>query len=98
MEPEDSHDNHPGGVEGVGALVVAGGEGAVLLAASDQVLDEVSGVVGGPIEGAGPALRAELGDGEADAASSQVGAVLAAGVALIGHGASGPEARAAPPR
>ena len=87
-EPEDSHDNHPGGAEGVGALVVAGGEGAVLLAAGEEVLDQVSTVVGVAIEGAGVILGAELGDGLADAASTEGGAVAAAGVALVARDAA----------
>src|SRR5215212_3265280 len=92
-EPEDSHDNHPGGAEGLGALVVAGGEGAVLLAAGDQVLDQVAPAVGGAIEGAGVMLGAELGDGLADTATTEGDAVAVPGVALVAGGAAGTDAR-----
>lgn len=98
LEPEDSHDNHPGGVEGGGAFVVAGGEGAVLFAASDEVLDQVATTVGGAIEGASMILSAELGDGLADAASAQGHTLAAAGISFVAHGPIGPQPWPATPR
>jgi len=91
-EPEDSHDNHPGGAEGVGALVVAGGEGAVLLAASDQVLDQMAAMIGVAIEGAGGVFGAELGDGLADPPSSHGNSMAVACVALVAGAAAGADA------
>src|SRR4051794_37449392 len=82
-EPENSHDNHPGGAEGVGALVVAGGEGTVLLAASDEVFDQVAAAVEVAIEGTGAVLGAELGDGVTDAATTEGGAVAVSRVRLV---------------
>src|SRR5215212_867538 len=96
-EPEDSHDNHPGGAEGLGALVVAGGQGAELLAAGDEVLDQVASAVGGAIEGTGVVLGAELGDGVTDAPASEGGAVAASRVGFVARGAAGTNAGTSPP-
>ncbi len=60
-QPKNSHDNHPSDSEGLGTLVVAGGQGPVLLAASEQVLDQMTTAVGGTIEGAGAVFRAIRG-------------------------------------
>jgi len=84
-------------VEGVGARVVAGGAGAVLRAASDPRLHAVAKAVAGAVEGTGAVFRAELGAGEADAASSPVGAVVAAGGGLVAREAARSEAGAARP-
>ena len=97
-QPEDSHDNHPGDSEGIATLVVASGERAVLLAASEEVLDQVSGVIGIAIEGAGAVFGAELGDGEPDTALPHVCPVLTPRVALVAHEAARSEPWAAGPR
>jgi hypothetical protein len=88
-EPKNSHDNCPGSAEGLGALVVAGGEGAELLAASEEVLDQMAAAVGGAVEGAGAAFGAALGDGLADAASAQGHAVAVSRVALVAAAPAG---------
>src|SRR5215212_7785838 len=92
-EPEDSHDNHPGSAEGRGALVVAGGEGTVLLAAGEEVLDQVSAAVEVPIEGPGAVLGAELGDGVADAPTTEGGTVAMSRVGFVARGPAGTTAR-----
>ena len=97
-EPEDSHDNHPGGAERHAPLVIAGGQGAELFAASEEVLDQMATAVGGAIEGAGVIFGAELGDGLADAASSEGSAVAAAGVAFVTRDAARPHPRPATSR
>src|SRR5439155_21324494 len=85
LEPEDSHRDRPEGAVALGALVVAGGQRAELLAAGDQVLDAVAQPVGRAVEGAAAALVAHAGDGIAEAAAAAVGAPRAPGVALVVH-------------
>ncbi len=96
-QPKNSHDNHPSDSEGLGTLVVAGGQGPVLLAASEQVLDQMTTAVGGTIEGAGAVFRAELRDGVADATSTQAGAGAAARVPFVARDAARPDPWSATP-
>src|SRR5215210_7077391 len=83
LDPENNHRNDPEGAEALGALVVAGGQGAELLAAVDQPLGEVAAAVGGAVERAAAALGPQARDGLADASPPAVGAVFTAGVALV---------------
>ncbi|MFN8635082.1 MAG: hypothetical protein U0893_14595 [Chloroflexota bacterium] len=69
-----------------------------MLAASDQVLDQMAGMVGSAIEGAGAVFGTELGERESDVPSSQIGPVLAAGVDLVADDTGGPLPWAARPR
>src|SRR5918997_6171622 len=92
-DPEDYHRNDPEGTVALGALVVAGGQAAELLAAGDQPLDPVAQPIHGAVEAAAPALRPQPRDGVADAAPAAVGPPCAPGVALVAHHAPG-----APPR
>src|SRR5215216_2782837 len=94
-DPEDYHRNQPEGAVAGGALVVAGGQGAELLAAVDQPLDAVAQPVHGAVEGASPALGSQPGDGIADAAPAAVGAPRAPGVAPVAHHARGAHPRPA---
>src|SRR5438105_8227044 len=82
----------------VAALLVAGGEAAVLLAAVDEPLHAVALPIGGAVEGPRAPLGLAAGDGDADAAPSQVGADGAAGVALVADQAAGPHPRPAAAR
>src|SRR5918997_1365089 len=66
LDPEHSHRNQPEGTVAGGALVVAGGEGAELLAAVDRALDAVAQPVHGAVERPGAALGALTGDGVAE--------------------------------
>src|SRR5829696_360236 len=84
-DPEDNHRQHPEGAVGLGALVVAGGQAAALLAAVDQPLDPVAQAVRRAVEAAAPALRPQPGDGVADAAPAAVGPPRAPGVAPVAH-------------
>src|SRR5215210_2278172 len=92
-DPEDNHRKHPEGALALGALVVAGGQAAELLAAGDQPLDPVAQAVRRTVEAAAPAFRPQPGDGVADAAPAAGGAPRAPGVAPVAHHAPG-----APPR
>src|SRR5919199_239868 len=84
-DPEHNHRNQPEGAVAGGALVVAGGQGAELLAAVDQPLDPVAQPVHGAVEAAAAALRPQPGDGVADAAPSAVGAPRPPGVAPVAY-------------
>src|SRR5215211_5397941 len=95
LDPEHSHRNHPQGAVALGALVVAGGQAAVLLAARDQVLDAVAQPVDGPVERPGPALVTAAWDGVPDAAPAAVGAAGPAGIPLVARDALRPHAGAA---
>src|ERR687883_52612 len=64
-DPEDNHRNHPEGPVALGALVVAGGQAAELLAAGDQPLHPVAQAVRRTVEAAAPALGPQPGDGVA---------------------------------
>src|ERR671938_329025 len=88
-DPEDNHRNHPEGAVALGALVVAGGQTAELLAAGDQPLHPVAQPVRRAVEAAAPALGPQPGDGVADAAPPAVGAPCAPGVAPVAHYAPG---------
>src|SRR5215208_1291144 len=68
MDPEHNERNHPEGAVAFGALVVAGGQGAELLAAADQVLHAVAPPVERPIKRAAAALGSLARDGDPDAA------------------------------
>src|ERR671932_544899 len=95
-DPEDKHRNHPEGAVAVGALVVAGGQAAELLAAGDQPLDPVAQPVRRTVEAATPALRPQPGDGVAEAAPPAGGAPRPPGVAPVAHYAPGAPPRPAP--
>src|SRR5919202_3119842 len=95
-DPEDYHRNHPEGAVALGALVVAGGQAAALLAAGDQPLDPVAQPVRRTVEAAATALRPQPGDGVAEAAPPAVGAPCAPGVAPVAHYAPGAPPRPAP--
>src|SRR5918998_2880981 len=101
-DPEDYHRQHPEGAVALGALVVAGGEGAELLAAGDQPLDPVAQPVHRAVEAAAPALGPQPRDGVADATPPTVGAALPSGIALVAHHPRGalprPAAAGAPHR
>jgi hypothetical protein len=81
---------------GQGGLVVAGGDGPILLEPVEAAFDDVAALVDDRVEGgwassgaaaAGPVglLVDPLRDGRLDAATSQVGPVRAAGAALVGQ-------------
>src|SRR5918912_2480733 len=97
-DPEDKHRNHPEGAVALGALVVAGGQAAELLAAGDQPLHPVAQAVRPAVEGTAPALGPQPGDGVADAAPPAVGAPCAPGVAPGAHYAPGAPPPPAPAR
>src|SRR5688500_11137874 len=85
FDPQDSHRNRPQGAVAGGALVVAGGEAAVLLTAADQPLHPITPAVAGAVEGAGTLFGAQLGAGGADAAPPAVRPPGTPGVALVAH-------------
>src|SRR5215212_1160812 len=95
FEPEDSAGNHPQGAVALGALVVAGGEGAELLAAADEALDPVALTVKGAVEGTGAVFGAQFGDRVADAAAATVGPMGPPGVPFVAHDPSRSQARPA---
>src|SRR5262245_45610044 len=95
FDPEDSHRNRPEGVVALGALVVAGGQAAVLLAATDQPLDLVASSIDRAVEGAGAVLGAQLRDGMADPPAAAVGPMAAARIPLITDHAPRAQARPA---
>src|SRR5919202_4191275 len=84
-DPEDNHRQHPEGAVALGALVVAGGQAAELLAAGDQPLHPVAQAVRRTVEAAATALRPQPGDGVADAAPPAVGAPRPPGVAPVAY-------------
>src|SRR5919202_5227539 len=96
-DPEDNHRQHPEGAVALGALVVAGGQAAELLAAGDQPLHPVAQAVRRAVDGTAPALGPQPGDGVADAAPAAVGAPRPPGVAPIAHHAPGAQPRPAAP-
>src|SRR3954454_179232 len=96
LEPKHSHRNRPEGLVAGRALVVAGGEAAVLLAASDQVLHAMAEAVDGAVERPGAVLVAAARDGVADATAPAVGAPRPAGVALVPDDPIGADAGAPP--
>src|SRR4051795_139678 len=86
LDPEHNECNHPEGAVALGALVVAGGQGAELLAATDQVLHAVAPPVERPIKRAAAALVGLARDGRPDAAAATRLANGPTAVALIaGH-------------
>src|SRR5215211_617923 len=95
-DPEDHHRNQPEGAVALGTLLVAGGQGAALLAAGEQPLDPVAQPVHGAVEGAAPALGPQPRDGGAAAAPPAVGAPGAPGVAPVAHHAPGTPPRPTP--
>src|SRR5215213_2167553 len=95
-DPEDYHRNQPEGAVAGGALVVAGGQAAELLAAVDHPLHAVAQAVRCAVEGAAPALRPQPRDGVADAAPAAVGAPRPPGVAPVAHHAPGTPPRPTP--
>src|SRR5215212_10709388 len=96
FDPEHCHRNHPEGAVALGALVVAGGQAAELLAAGDQVLHPVAPPVEPPLEGAAPALVGLARDGEPDPAAAARLADGPAAVALVAGHALGAHARPPP--
>jgi hypothetical protein len=96
LDPEDSHRNRPQGAVAGRALVVAGGQAAVLLTAGDQVLHPVAQAIDGAVERPAPLFIASPWDGVADATPPTVGAADPAGVALVAHDSTRPQARPAP--
>src|ERR1051325_11555452 len=95
-EPKNSHGNRPEGAIAGGALVVAGGEAAELLAAGDEVLDPVSSAVDGAVERPGAVLVASAWDGVADAAAPAVRTSGTPGVALVARDPVRTDAGSAP--
>src|SRR3954451_21480767 len=93
FDPEHYHRNHPEGAVALGALVVAGGQGAELLAAADQVLHPVAPPVARPIKRAAAALVGLARDGDPDAATAARLTDGPTAVALIAGHALGPHAR-----
>ena len=89
FEPEDSERNEPEGAVALGALVVAGGQAAILLAAVDQAFHAVAQAVEGTVERAAAALGLAAGDRVADAPPSAVGALRSTGVPLVTNHAGG---------
>lgn len=86
-------------MEGDLQLLVAGGDGPVLLEPVDQPFDDVALAVGRAVEAdAAARLGAEAGDDRADPAAPQVGADRPAGVALVADDPLGAEAGAAAAR
>src|SRR5215210_8923145 len=86
LDPEHSERNQPQGAVALGALVVARGQAAVLLAAGDQVLHAVAQPVACPIEGAALALVDLARDGDPDPAAAARVADGPTAVALVaGH-------------
>src|SRR3954470_2001212 len=86
FDPEHCHRNHPEGAVALGALIVAGGQGAELLAAADQVLHAVAPPVELPIKRAAAALVGLARDGRPDAAAAARLANGPTAVALVaGH-------------
>src|SRR2546423_12002559 len=96
FDPQDSERNQPQGAVALGALVVAGGQAAVLLAASDPVLHPVAPAVDRAVERAGPALIAPPRDGVPAAAPPTVGAPDTASIALVASYPPRADAGAAP--
>src|SRR4051795_3291375 len=92
LDPEHNECNHPEGAVALGALVVAGGQGAALLAATNQVLHPVAPPVARPIKRAAAALVGLARDGRPDAATAARLADSPAAVAFVGGHAPGPPA------
>src|SRR5215213_2032507 len=93
FDPEHCHRNHPEGAVALGALVVAGGQAAELLAATNQVLHAVAPPVQRPIEGAAAALVGLARDGVPDAAAAARLADGPTAVAFVAGYALGAHAR-----
>ena len=84
---------------GLGALVVASGEGAALFEPVDQALHAIALAIGGPIEGGTAALASAGRDNRPDAALAQAPPDGRAAIALVAGQALGAEpwpARAGP--
>src|SRR3954454_12483914 len=97
FDPEHNHRNRPQGAVALGALVIAGGQAAELLAAGDQVLHAVAQSIERPIEGAAPSLVGLARDGDLDPAAAALVTDGPTAVALIASHALGPYPRPAPP-
>jgi hypothetical protein len=84
-------------MEGLLQLLVAGGDGAVLLEAVDRAFDDVAFAVGGPIEAnAATGFGLEAGNDGADPPAAQVGSDRPARIPLVADDAVGAEAGSAP--
>ena len=83
------------GEVGGGELVVSGGEMAVFFQTPDQPLDDVALAIDAPVHEPWPGLGSELRDDGGDAATAEVLADRAAGVATIGEQSLWSTARAA---
>src|SRR5215210_6551877 len=97
FDPEHCHRNHPEGAVALGALIVAGGQGAELLAAGDQVLHAVAQPVARPIERAAAGLVGLARDGRPDATAAARLADGPTAVALVAGHAPGPHPGSPPP-
>jgi hypothetical protein len=88
FDPEDNHRNRPQGPVALGALLVAGGEAAILLAAVDQPLHALALPIPRPVKRPAPLLGAAPGDRVPNPAPAAVLAQGATAKALISHGAA----------
>ena len=78
-------------------LLIAGGNGTVLLEPIDQAFDAVALAVGGPVEAdPAPRLGCAARDDRADPPPAQIGAHRLPGVALVGDHPIGAQAGASP--
>src|SRR5438270_5671759 len=98
MDPEHSERNQPEGAVAVGALVVAGGQAAVLLAAVDQPLDAVALPVHRAVKRPPAPFVAQARERIAQAPPPTVAAAGTPGVPLVAHYSLGPHARPSPAR
>src|SRR6185437_1678080 len=96
FDPEDSERNQPQGAIAGGALVIAGGQTAELLAAGKQVLHPMAQPIQCPLEGAGARLVGLARDGDPNPALTADPADGPAAVALVAGDPSRTEARTAP--
>src|SRR4051794_33656060 len=95
MDPEHSERNKPEGAVALGALVVAGRQAAVLLAAIDQPLDPVALPVHGAVEGPAAPLVAQAGESVTNAPPPTVAAPSPPGIRLVADHPLGAYARPA---
>src|SRR5579875_2624184 len=96
LDPEDHARNHPQGAVALGALVVAGGQAAELLAAVDQPLHSIAQPVERTVEPAPAALGGLARDGDPDPAPAARAADGPAAVALVAGDPPGAHAGSAP--
>src|SRR5947209_18374095 len=83
--PQDGCSDDPGSAEGVRELVIPSGQRTELLAASDQVLHQVTASVQLAIKRAAPTLVLLVGKGVENASAAAVGAGPTTGVGLVAH-------------